>query len=118
MEARGVVGPLDGAKPREILMSRAGVEDMFTNLRNSLSQDNEGGADDDLDEFFDDEESADASSAEEPENDAISDPAPPINSSEIAHRGGAAGWSVEDEAENDAGDPLPPTADLEDPFEE
>src|SRR6185369_15464638 len=37
MEARGVVGALDGAKPREILMSRDRVDEMFANLRNSLS---------------------------------------------------------------------------------
>jgi S-DNA-T family DNA segregation ATPase FtsK/SpoIIIE len=29
MEKRGIVGPLDGAKPREILVSKQGVEQMF-----------------------------------------------------------------------------------------
>jgi S-DNA-T family DNA segregation ATPase FtsK/SpoIIIE len=30
MEQRGIVGPLDGAKPRDILMSRDEIEAMFT----------------------------------------------------------------------------------------
>ena len=30
MEQRGIVGPLDGAKPRDILMTRDEVEAMFT----------------------------------------------------------------------------------------
>src|SRR5207302_754331 len=58
METRGIVGALDGAKPREILMSRDQVDDMFTSMRNSLSQ---PGYDvgDDPDAFFDDEDEAD-----------------------------------------------------------
>jgi DNA segregation ATPase FtsK/SpoIIIE, S-DNA-T family len=36
MEARGIVGPLDGAKPREIKMSRDALDQMFQNTRNSL----------------------------------------------------------------------------------
>jgi S-DNA-T family DNA segregation ATPase FtsK/SpoIIIE len=36
MEARGIVGSLDGAKPREILMSRDALDAMFQNVRNSL----------------------------------------------------------------------------------
>jgi Ftsk gamma domain/Protein of unknown function (DUF4236) len=35
MEAAGIVGPLDGAKPREILKSRLQVDEMFANLGNS-----------------------------------------------------------------------------------
>jgi hypothetical protein len=36
MEARGIVGALDGAKPREILMTRDQIDDMFANIRGSL----------------------------------------------------------------------------------
>jgi S-DNA-T family DNA segregation ATPase FtsK/SpoIIIE len=36
MEARGIVGALDGAKPRDILMSRDSLDQMFLNARNSL----------------------------------------------------------------------------------
>ncbi len=36
MEARGIVGPLDGARPREIRMSRDLLDQMFLNTRNSL----------------------------------------------------------------------------------
>jgi S-DNA-T family DNA segregation ATPase FtsK/SpoIIIE len=36
MEARGIVGALDGAKPREIMMSRDSLDQMFQNTRNSL----------------------------------------------------------------------------------
>jgi S-DNA-T family DNA segregation ATPase FtsK/SpoIIIE len=36
MESRGIVGSLDGAKPREIMMSRDGLDQMFLNTRNSL----------------------------------------------------------------------------------
>ncbi|HEU4751714.1 MAG TPA: DNA translocase FtsK, partial [Armatimonadota bacterium] len=36
MEARGIVGALDGAKPREIMMTRDGLDQMFLRTRNSL----------------------------------------------------------------------------------
>ncbi len=36
MEGRSIVGALDGAKPREILMSRVSLDEMFANMRNSL----------------------------------------------------------------------------------
>lgn len=36
MEARGIVGALDGAKPREIMMSRDSLDQMFQKTRNSL----------------------------------------------------------------------------------
>jgi S-DNA-T family DNA segregation ATPase FtsK/SpoIIIE len=36
MESRGIVGALDGAKPREIQMSRDGLDQMFLATRNSL----------------------------------------------------------------------------------
>ncbi|MBI3910714.1 MAG: DNA translocase FtsK, partial [Armatimonadetes bacterium] len=36
LEQRGVVGPLDGARPREILKSLAQVEEMFRNARQEL----------------------------------------------------------------------------------
>lgn len=36
MEARGIVGALDGAKPREILMGRDGIDRMFLATRNSV----------------------------------------------------------------------------------
>jgi DNA segregation ATPase FtsK/SpoIIIE, S-DNA-T family len=36
MESRGIVGALDGAKPREILMSRDGLDQMFLQTRDSL----------------------------------------------------------------------------------
>ncbi len=36
METRGIVGALDGARPREILMSREAVDSMFSRTRNSL----------------------------------------------------------------------------------
>ena len=39
MEARGIVGALDGAKPRELMMSRDGLDQMFLNVRNSLNRD-------------------------------------------------------------------------------
>jgi S-DNA-T family DNA segregation ATPase FtsK/SpoIIIE len=41
MESRGIVGSLDGAKPREIRMSRDGLDQVFRDTRNSLY----GGAD-------------------------------------------------------------------------
>lgn len=50
MEARGIVGALDGAKPREIMMSRDSLDQMFQNTRNSLY----GGSD-----YADDEEEED-----------------------------------------------------------
>ena len=36
MEARGIVGPLDGAKPREIRMSRDQLDSMFLGVRDSV----------------------------------------------------------------------------------
>jgi DNA segregation ATPase FtsK/SpoIIIE, S-DNA-T family len=48
MEARGIVGALDGAKPREILMSREQVEAMFAGLRESLSPPSFDEGEDDL----------------------------------------------------------------------
>ncbi len=39
MESRGIVGALDGAKPREIMMSRDSVDQMFRDTRNSLNRD-------------------------------------------------------------------------------
>ncbi len=36
MEARGIVGALDGAKPRDIMMSRDAVDEMFLTTRDSL----------------------------------------------------------------------------------
>lgn len=35
MEARGILGPLDGAKPRDILMSAAALDEMFRGVRAS-----------------------------------------------------------------------------------
>jgi S-DNA-T family DNA segregation ATPase FtsK/SpoIIIE len=107
MEARGVVGGLDGAKPREILMSRDGVDDMFANLRSSLSPSDYSHRDEELEGFFGEEgvedegDPADGSAYDSPADD------------EIARRGGAAGWSVADDQEpNDE----PSLAEDEDPF--
>jgi hypothetical protein len=36
MEARGILGALDGAKPREIRMNRNQLDEMFMGIRNSL----------------------------------------------------------------------------------
>lgn len=36
MESRAIVGALDGAKPREIMMSRDALDQMFRNVRNSI----------------------------------------------------------------------------------
>jgi S-DNA-T family DNA segregation ATPase FtsK/SpoIIIE len=36
MEARGIVGPIDGGKPREVLMSRERVDTLFRNATNAL----------------------------------------------------------------------------------
>jgi hypothetical protein len=36
METRGIVGALDGAKPRDIKMSRDQIDDMFNRVRNSV----------------------------------------------------------------------------------
>jgi S-DNA-T family DNA segregation ATPase FtsK/SpoIIIE len=46
MESRGIVGGLDGAKPREILVSATRLDEMFRSTREALF--NPGGADDDL----------------------------------------------------------------------
>jgi DNA segregation ATPase FtsK/SpoIIIE, S-DNA-T family len=105
MEARGVVGPLDGAKPREILMSRDGVDQMFANLRNSLSPAEYD--DEELDGYLEDEESEEEPPASEDS---------PTGDSDTARRGGAAGWSVAEE-ERDA-DPPASAGPEEDPFVE
>jgi len=42
METRGIVGALDGAKPREILMSRDSLDQMFLNTRDSLFRGDRG----------------------------------------------------------------------------
>ena len=39
MESRGIVGGLDGAKPREILMSPSRLDEMFRNTREALLDD-------------------------------------------------------------------------------
>lgn len=36
MESRGIVGALDGARPREIMMSRPDLDQMFQNVRTSM----------------------------------------------------------------------------------
>lgn len=46
MEEKGIVGPLNGAKPREILVSKMEVEQMF----------NPGGSLPGIDDYEDDEE--------------------------------------------------------------
>jgi DNA segregation ATPase FtsK/SpoIIIE, S-DNA-T family len=100
MEARGVVGPLDGAKPREILMSRMQVEEMFATMRSSLSQqafDDEEG----LDEFFEEETPEAEPMATEATSAADSTAEEPQEPAPTAHRGGAAGWGIED-AEHEA----------------
>jgi S-DNA-T family DNA segregation ATPase FtsK/SpoIIIE len=105
MEARGVVGALDGAKPREILMSRDRVDEMFANLRNSLS----------AADYDEDEEPLDGIFADGEEEEEF--PAPgdgPTADSDSARRGGATGWSV---GEDDI-DPHAPAASDEDPFVE
>lgn len=97
MEARGVVGGLDGAKPREILMSRDQVESMFAGLRNSLSP-----QDDALDDVFDEDDPP------EPDSDDLDPPADPgsrqslssMNQPETARRGGATGWGLDPEDGN------------------
>jgi S-DNA-T family DNA segregation ATPase FtsK/SpoIIIE len=101
MEARGVVGALDGAKPREILMSRDQVDAMFAGLRDSLSA-SDYEDEEELDGYFGDEESDEdpPSSGDSPSEDA-------------AHRGGAAGWGV---VEEDGGDTAVPLDPEEDPF--
>jgi S-DNA-T family DNA segregation ATPase FtsK/SpoIIIE len=67
MEARGIVGALDGAKPREILMSRDQIDDMFSNIRGSLFrgdvQDRRAADEDDEEEFIE----LDGSDSEEPD---------------------------------------------------
>lgn len=65
MEARGIVGALDGAKPREIRMSRDAVDAMFLKTRNSLY----GGTD-----YGDDEEEEEAEAEDTPSNRAAYDP--------------------------------------------
>lgn len=45
METRGIVGALDGAKPREILMSRDSLDQMFQTTRDSLFR---SGGDDEM----------------------------------------------------------------------
>jgi hypothetical protein len=105
MEARGVVGGLDGAKPREILMSRDGVDDMFANLRSSLSPNDYSHRDEELEGFFGEDGVGDAGDPA----DSSADDSPADD--EIARRGGAAGWSVADEEPGDE----EPVAD-EDPF--
>jgi hypothetical protein len=50
MEARGIVGALDGAKPREIMMSRDSLDQMFQNIRNSLFRGDAGSNLDEEDE--------------------------------------------------------------------
>jgi S-DNA-T family DNA segregation ATPase FtsK/SpoIIIE len=56
MEARGIVGALDGAKPREIMMTRDQIDDMFANIRGSLFrgdvQDRRAAAEEDDEEEF------------------------------------------------------------------
>jgi len=46
MESRSIVGSLDGAKPREIMMSRDGLDGMFQKVRNSLYGGTDYAADD------------------------------------------------------------------------
>jgi S-DNA-T family DNA segregation ATPase FtsK/SpoIIIE len=116
MEARGVVGPLDGAKPREILMSRASVEEMFAGMRNSLSPDHY--ETDVLEEFFDDEEPTDEVSARADLPDAESSSTATENPDVVAHRGGAAGWAVEEEEEGGDRDAKLQPPNAEDPFAE
>ncbi|MFN3652416.1 MAG: DNA translocase FtsK [Armatimonadota bacterium] len=50
MEARCIVGALDGAKPREILMSRTSLDEMFQGIRESPFRVDRGSGDDDEDE--------------------------------------------------------------------
>ena len=52
----GIIGPPDGAKPREIMMSRDQIDDMFANIRGSLFrgdvQDRRAAEEDDEEEFI------------------------------------------------------------------
>src|SRR5207249_3352093 len=96
MEARGVVGGLDGAKPREILMSRDQVEDMFASLRNSLSPGDYSSRDEELDGFFDEEETEEIETAAEPHSTTGEAAEEPVDD-QIARRGGAAGWGISEE---------------------
>ncbi|MBM3459227.1 MAG: DNA translocase FtsK [Armatimonadetes bacterium] len=66
MESRGIVGALDGARPREILKSRMQLDDMFQNVRSSPFR-----------SFDPDEEEAEEEfevGLTEPETDADGDP--------------------------------------------
>lgn len=38
MEKMGIVGPAEGAKPREILMTKDKVSEMFMNMENSKEE--------------------------------------------------------------------------------
>jgi len=42
MEARGILGPLDGAKPRQILVTRDQLDQMFINIRSGLNVESVG----------------------------------------------------------------------------
>jgi hypothetical protein len=96
-------------------MSRDAVETMFANLRNSLSQRDFDGGEEDLEEFYDEAEPGDAgATGDEP---AAEEP-PPAAAAEIAHRGGATGWRVEDGDNTGSDDPAAPPAGEEDPFVE
>ena len=66
MEARGIVGPLDGAKPREIRMSRDQLDSMFSNVRDSVRI---GLGGDDEDEEYVDMEETISRSDEDPFTD-------------------------------------------------
>jgi S-DNA-T family DNA segregation ATPase FtsK/SpoIIIE len=99
MESRGVVGSLDGAKPREILMSRDQVDALFAGLRDSLSP---GATGDDLETYFDDMPESDAAAHVDPAN-------------QTTRRGGEAGWSLSDEADEEES---PTTPADDDPFVE
>jgi S-DNA-T family DNA segregation ATPase FtsK/SpoIIIE len=114
MEARGIVGGLDGAKPREIRMSRDQVEELFASLRNSLSPPGFDELEDEApDDFFDEEEISgpESEAADVPSSSESLSAAPPP---EVAHRGGETGWGIEDEETSDEASP----AGQEDQFEE
>src|SRR5207247_4935426 len=97
MEAGGVVGPIDGAKPREILMSRMRVDEMFATMRNSLSQQAFDDEEEELEEFFEEETPAGEPASTDGAHTADATAADGRETAPTAHRGGAAGWGIEDE---------------------
>jgi hypothetical protein len=58
MEARGIVGPIDGGKPREVLMSSERVSALFRNATNALYGDADDEDTEEEEEFAEEEEQA------------------------------------------------------------